>query len=226
MVRSAAAGPFYQSEAAKPGNLMTEMTVFRVLYDQNYLYIGVWCYDSEPDKIIARTVERDNQSIHSDDYIYIAIDTFHDQRNGYIFITNPNGARRDEIVTNNIFQNSNWNGVWICRCSTDSEGWKAEIAIPLKTVSFDPDTDVWGFNMSRTIARKNERGRWTGGSPTIKTFHVSQAGDVVGLENLKQGLGIELSPYFVGRFRNRSSDTSWAGDFGGDARYRITPNLS
>ncbi|HIL68606.1 MAG TPA: hypothetical protein EYG38_01995 [Verrucomicrobia bacterium] len=220
------AGPFYQSESVNLGHMMTELTLFRVLYDDENLYIGVWCYDSQPEGIIARTMERDSTSIMSDDYLYMAIDTFHDQRNGYIFITNSNGARRDEIVTNNIFRNSNWNGVWLSRGSIDSEGWKSEIAIPLKTLSFDPSTEVWGFNISRTIARKNERGRWTGGTPSIKTYHVAQAGDVTGLRELKQGIGLEVSPYFVGRFRDSDSGTSRLGDFGGDVRYRITPNLS
>ena len=105
-------------------------------------------------------MQRDNRSIFSDDYLYMAFDTFHDHRNGYIFVTNPNGARYDQIVSNNIFLNSNWDGVWRAAGSVDKEGWKAELAIPFKSLSFDPRKDVWGFNISRSISRKVERGRW------------------------------------------------------------------
>ena len=192
-LQAPAAGPLWQYDPAT-SEAMSEKTLFRILYDKDYLYIGVWCYDSDPGAINARVMQRDNRSIYSDDYLYMALDTFHDQRNGYIFVVNPNGARYDQIVSNNIFLNSNWDGVWQAGASIDSEGWKAELAIPFKSLSFDPKETTWGFNISRSISRKVERGRWTGAKPNLHTYHVSQAGDIVGLRGLRQGLGIELSP--------------------------------
>ena len=100
-----AAGPLWQYDPL-PGVEMSERTEFRIVYDDQNIYIGIWCFDSEPDKINARVMQRDNRSIFSDDYLYMAFDTFHDHRNGYIFVTNPNGARYDQIVSNNIFLNS------------------------------------------------------------------------------------------------------------------------
>lgn len=69
-----------------------------IIYTQKSLYIGVWCYDSEPDKLVAKAMERDF-AYRRDDNFEIIIDTYHDKRNGYLFITNPNGARRDAMVT-------------------------------------------------------------------------------------------------------------------------------
>ena len=80
-------GPVYEY-VPKSELPMTELTEFRVIYDKDYLYIGVWCYDSDPSKINARIMERD-ASIFSDDNVQVVIDTFHDNRNGYIFMTNP-----------------------------------------------------------------------------------------------------------------------------------------
>ena len=224
-LQAPAAGPLWQYDPAT-SEAMSEKTLFRILYDKDYLYIGVWCYDSDPGTINARVMQRDNRSIYSDDYLYMALDTFHDQRNGYIFVVNPNGARYDQIVSNNIFLNSNWDGVWQAGASIDSEGWKAELAIPFKSLSFDPKKTTWGFNISRSISRKVERGRWTGAKPNLHTYHVSQAGDIVGLRGLRQGLGIELSPYVLGRWRDQGNSSNASADFGTDARYRITPNLS
>ena len=224
-LQAPAAGPLWQYDPAT-SEAMSEKTLFRILYDKDYLYIGVWCYDSDPGAINARVMQRDNRSIYSDDYLYMALDTFHDQRNGYIFVVNPNGARYDQIVSNNIFLNSNWDGVWQAGASIDSEGWKAELAIPFKSLSFDPKETTWGFNISRSISRKVERGRWTGAKPNLHTYHVSQAGDIVGLRGLRQGLGIELSPYLLGRWRDQGNSSNASADFDTDARYRITPNLS
>ena len=70
--------------------------------------------DSEPEKILARTMSRDNFP-DEDDYIFIAIDTFFDRRNGYSFAVNPNGIRYDALITNNSFAGSSWDTIWRCK---------------------------------------------------------------------------------------------------------------
>ncbi len=219
-------GPLTQYEP-RPGEPMSQRTEFRILYDDRRLYVGVWCFDTEPDKIVGRVMEREG-AIWGDDYFLFVLDTFHDQRNGYVFFVNANGARRDGLISDNINENHDWDGIWTARTSRDAEGWKVEVAIPFKTLSFDPNVEVWGFNIDRAIGRAGERGRWVAPSPRFRTGNVSEAGDLTGLRQLKQGLGLEVSPYAVGRFkRGRGiSGTSLSGDFGGDIRYRITPNLS
>ena len=37
----------------------SEPTEFRILYDDDILYIGVWCYDSKPNELVMLTMERD-----------------------------------------------------------------------------------------------------------------------------------------------------------------------
>ncbi len=219
------AGPFYRYDR-NFGEEMSESTRFKILYNEDNLYIGVWAKDSDPSGIKARVMERDSTSIFSDDYVYMALDTFHRQRNGYIFAINPNGTRYDALLTNNLYRNANWDGAWMARTAITDEGWQAEIAIPAKSLSFDPASSVWGFNMSRTIARKNEKGRWTGALPRLWTYHVSEAGDITELEGLNQGLGLEFAPYALGRYQRGDGDTDWLGEFGADVRYRINPNMS
>ena len=219
-------GPLYEY-VPKSELPMTELTEFRVIYNKDYLYVGVWCYDSDPSKINARIMERD-ASIFSDDNVQVVIDTFHDNRNGYIFMTNPNGARRDELISNNVQRNVNWDGVWTVRCRIDQDGWKIEMAIPFKTLSFDPTSSVWGFNLTRSISRKSERGRWSGARPEVRSSNVAEAGDLIGLNGMRQGIGLEVTPYVLGRYSrmDEPSDTDRFGEFGGEVRYRITPNLS
>ncbi|MDP7585507.1 MAG: hypothetical protein QF920_06850, partial [Verrucomicrobiota bacterium] len=59
------AGDFVQDEPGD-GVPMTERTEFRVLYDARALYIGIWCYDSEPEKILARGMTRDDFPMEDD----------------------------------------------------------------------------------------------------------------------------------------------------------------
>jgi hypothetical protein len=219
-------GPLIQYEP-KQNTSASERTEFRVLYDEKNLYLGIWCYDSEPDKIIARLMEREGP-MWLDDGVTIVLDTFHDRRNGYVFFVNPNGARRDGLIIDNVRENHDWDGIWTARSSIDGEGWKLEISIPFMTLGFDPKITTWGFNLQRTIQRRAEESRWSGAEPQFRTGNVSEAGTLTGLRGLKQGLGLEFRPYVLGREKNGTGDSGSSLDFeaGGDLRYRITPNLS
>ena len=220
------AGDFVQDEPGD-GVPMTERTEFRVLYDDRALYIGIWCYDSEPEKILARGMTRDDFPME-DDYIYIAIDTFLDRRNGYNFTINPNGLRYDALINNNSHSSSNWDAIWECKSQISNNGWFSEIAIPFDSIAFSPRNSTWGFNISRTIRRKNERGRWHSEGRHLRTSAMGNAGEIHGLERLANVTKWEVLPYGMGKYRhnNDTGDEKTLGDFGGDISYRLAPNLN
>ena len=107
------------------GGEPTERTEFRIVYDDDALYIGLWCFDRDPDGIIARELGRDG-NVLSEDHVIIVLDPFLDRRNGYEFLTNPNGVRADALITNNVNLNGSWDGIWVVKARIDDEGWKAE----------------------------------------------------------------------------------------------------
>ena len=74
-----------------------QRTDVKLLHDKDNLYVGVMCYDSEPNRILASQMARD-ASLNSDDRISIPFDTFRDQSNAFYFSTNPNGALVDGLV--------------------------------------------------------------------------------------------------------------------------------
>ena len=66
------------------------------------------------------------------------LDTFHDERNGYMFQTNPAGAKFDaQFVNEGREFNLNWDGVWYVESRVTDRGWITEIAIPFKTLRFN-----------------------------------------------------------------------------------------
>ena len=219
-------GPLIQSDPDE-GAQATERTEFRIVYDDRAIYVGVWCYDREPSKIVAREMARDRR-IFSDDWIIIIFDTFLDRRNGYQFATNPNGARTDALITNNTGRNESWDTIWESRVTIDDEGWKAEVAIPFRSLSFDPDAVAWGFNIHRRVKRIGETNRWSGARRHLRSYTISEAGLLVGLEGLRQGVGLDVVPYVLSKLRDErragDTDTEFTGGF--DARYRVTPNLT
>ena len=62
----------------------------------------------------------------------------------------------------------------------------------------------------------------------MRSYYVSEAGKLKGLEGLQQGLGLELNPYILGtQSENKALGTSdFDFEWGGDFRYRITPKMS
>ena len=209
-----------------PGKEMSEATEVRILYDQTALYIGVRCYDRNPSGIQARGRERDGSVLIGDNVTFF-FDTFHDRRNGYAFAVSPDEGRWDALVSNHFNANTDWNGLWEARCRTDDKGWTAELAIPFKTLGYDAKGTVWGFNFSRSIARKGESGRWASPRPETKIHYAGDAGTLTGLRDLPAHLGLEVSPYALARARKeRGRDSSITGDVGLDFRWRISSGLT
>lgn len=219
-------GPLIQYRP-RAGIAMDQQTEFRVAYDSSYLYVAVWCWDTEPNEIVARYMRRDD-SMRPDDYVILVFDTFNDQRNGYWFRFNPNGTRQDALVSNNANINSQWDGIWELKTTVTDQGWFAEAAFPLTTFSFDPDSTEWGLNLSRNLARNSQRGIWASPRLSMRSYYVSEAGKLKGLGDLKQGLGLEFNPYILASsFDDDSAGTSGSEfDWGGDFRYRISPKMS
>ena len=222
--KAAKGGGFRQYDPGR-GTPATERTEFAIVYNQDHFYLGIWCYESDPGGVMARSMNRDRVFTGSD-FLYIFLDTFHDQRNGYVFAVNPTGAQSDALITNNVERNFSWDGIWTSKTQITEEGWFVEIAIPFKTLSFDPGGTVWGFNISRRIRRKGEAVRWTAWRDEVRTHNAVEAGDVTGLHGMRQGRGVEFSPYTTGRYRDANSGDGFTGEGGADLRYRITPSFS
>lgn len=214
------------------GKPATEPTEFYILYDDDNLYIGVLCLDSQPQKIVANQMRRDGVLLN-DDYLEIFIDTYHDHRNAFYFAVNPLGAKRDALIRdqgNNI--NWDWDGIWKANAKKTERGWTAEIAIPFYTLRFQKGQSLsWGINIGRHVARKREESYW---SPILRDYgwygkyKISYFGHLDGLDNLEQGKRVHLMPYIIGGGdqEERGDPFSTSGDLGLDLKYRLTSNLT
>ncbi|MCP4663637.1 MAG: carbohydrate binding family 9 domain-containing protein, partial [bacterium] len=81
------------------GRPASERTDVFVAFTDDALYFGIVCYDRSPEKIIVSDSRRD-ASLRDTDSIQVILDTFRDQRNGFVFGTNPAGIEYDGQVTN------------------------------------------------------------------------------------------------------------------------------
>jgi hypothetical protein len=226
-----AATDFRQQEPL-PGVPATEQTEVRIAYDDQYLYIGAIFHDSEPDKIKAFQKKRD-AILDTDDRFVFILDTYNDQRSAFYFEINPLGLMGDGIlrIGQGTSINRSWDGIWRAWVVQSDKGWSAEIRIPFMTLNFDPNNDTWGVNFLRTIRRKNEETLWSGYQRHQGIARPQDAGKLINLENINQGLGIEAIPYaLLSESRQRTNPEKPKSrevtyNMGGEINYNINPNL-
>jgi hypothetical protein len=210
----------------RPGQPATEKTELRLLYDADNLYVGVTCFDAEPRKIIATQMARD-ADLSVDDRIEILLDTFRDRRNAFYFATNPAGALVDGLVIENGDLNIDWDAIWVVRTQRFDGGWRAEFAIPFKSLGFRAGAASWGFNLSRTIKRKLEEDRWASPRLDVEFQQVSEAGEITGISGVRQGVGLDVRPFAAGRWLHdaQTGNNTVTGKPGLDIFYNLTPSL-
>ena len=210
----------------------SEATELRIAYDAKTLYIGLELFDREPHKIRAAILERGGR-IDKDDNVRIAIDTYFDRKNAYIFEMNPLGTQDDALLTDERTTNWDWDGVYVSEARITPRGWTLEVAIPFTTIRFpEGEAPLMGIAVQRTINRKNEELLFPGIARDYRMgfFQVSQYARLEGLRGIRRGRGIEIKPYVLagaaeappapGRDRR-----TFERQIGGDAKVSLTSSL-
>ena len=214
-------------EGAEP----SERTEVRIAYDDDFIYFGLKMFDSEPDRI-RRTILGREGRIDQDDRVIIALDTYFDRRNAYIFELNPFGTQGDALVTDESQVNWNWEGVYSSEGRITDFGWVLEVAIPFTTLRYSEAAEPrMGVAFYRSIRRKEEEVFWPliGVDFRRHIFQVSQYAELQGLRNLKRQHHIEVKPYgLLGATRPGSAgpDTDVLKDAGVDVKWGLTPNFT
>ncbi|MEO5815169.1 MAG: DUF5916 domain-containing protein [Gemmatimonadaceae bacterium] len=221
----------YDPNEGKESRFKTEV---RVTYDDKNLYVLARMYDPAPDSIISLLSRRDVRT--QSEQLKLVIDSYHDRKTAFQFITNPAGVKRDFYVSNDNNEDDSWDAVWEVATRIDSVGWVAEFRIPFSQIRYAPGKDqTFGLLIVRDIARTGERLSW----PLIKRSvqgYVSQAGELSGIGQLPTPRRLEILPYTVlksstrdfgsprldgGRYSHPNNVT-----VGADLKYGLSSNLT
>jgi len=226
------AGGFTQNEPYN-GRPESQRTEFKILFDDNNLYVAIKAYDSSPDSIVNRLTRRDQQD---GELAGIIIDSFHDLRTGFLFGVSSAGVKYDQMMTNDGQNNdSSWDPNWWVKTSVNSDGWIAEMKIPFSQVRFEKNSgEVWGFDVGRVLYRKNETTYWQH-IPKDAPGLIHMFGELKGLEQIKPRKIFDVTPYAVARtetfqsepenpFKAKGSLSSM--NAGIDAKIGVTNNMT
>lgn len=176
------------------GKPASEKTEIRVLYSEDYLYVGAIAFDSSPDSVMANLFRRDGSE--SSDWIYVNIDSYNDDRTAFTFAANPLGIQKDIMYYDDTSEDVLWDAIWEAKTKILDDGWSVEFKIPFSQLRFTSNTDVqnWGINFQRRIARKGEISFWAR-TPRQESGLVSKFGDLLGLRNIDPPTRLEITPY-------------------------------
>lgn len=179
------------------GREPSERTELRVAFDNSAIYFGVKLFDGEPKKIVSRLSRRDNYA--DSDCFTIQLSPYHDGLTGALFQVSAGGVQRDAIISNDVYTDYSWEGVWESAVGIDGQGWSAEIRIPFSQLRFPASKNhVWGINASRFIHRKNET-VWLHLVKKTDSGTASRMDDLEGIHGIEAGKQLELMPYVVAR---------------------------
>jgi hypothetical protein len=173
------------------GSAPTVKTSFRILWDDEYFYLGAECEDPEP---LTVTLTRRDRSIEGD-FIQFDLDTTYDRRTAYHFQVYASGTQQDGIHFNDTDTSMDWDAAWESAVHREEgKGWSVEIRIPLRVMRIPEGSKRWGFNFYRVTSRRHEEDQWRF-RPNGRNGNVSRLGVLEGLEGIHPVRALELRPY-------------------------------
>lgn len=210
-------------------------TQIRLLYNQDFLYVGAVMHDKEGKKSLRVTSMKRDFEYGASDQFAIGIDGFNDQRNCMIFMTDPYSSQRDLLSADDTVFDIDWDGLWKVRTSRTDSGWVAEFAIPWQTLRYQKNKEnteqIWGINFWRNRRATNELSAW---SPVPRAFSPSRvpyAGRLEGIEPPKtSGSNIRVQPYVLFSSDNYNGSEYYdkhngsSVKVGGELKWAVTPN--
>lgn len=199
-------------------------TVSYLLYDNEGIYFGGFCYERTKDSIATELAGRDG--FGTNDYVGLIFDTYYDKQNGFEYFITPLGEQWDAKMTNDG-EDFSWNAVWKSGAVIHNNGWSFEMFIPYSAIRFGKkDVQNWGLNITRRRRKTEQQYTWNPIDPNVNGF-LTQEGIWTGITNIKPPLRLQFSPYFstyVNHFPTKvAGEKSWTSSVNGgmDVKYGI-----
>jgi len=227
-------------EAWKDAAVMTDLVEFRptvgavekpetktvayLMYNDEGIYFGGFCYERTKDSIATELAGRDG--FGTNDYVGLIFDTYYDKQNGFEYFITPLGEQWDAKMTTNG-EDFTWNGVWESGAVIHPNGWSFEMFIPYAAIRFGKkEVQDWGMNITRRRRKTEQQYTWNPINPNINGF-LTQEAIWTGITNIKPPLRLQFSPYlstYVNHFPARQpGEKKWTSSINGgmDVKYGI-----
>lgn len=208
------------------GSGMTEPTTVKVLYDDSFIYFGFLMHDSLPERMTDALTPRDTYI--NGEWIAVLLDTWNDGRSAFSFEVSLANSQMDSRLNEQGGWDYSWDAVWESGTSRRSDGWSAEIAIPLSCLRFpENEEQAWSVNFQRILSRTSENG-WYMLSSSQQMADLGDFARICGVNGVEGALGLEFRPYTAGRVYEfeDSGESQRSLDAGLDMKMGLTSGIT
>jgi hypothetical protein len=217
-----------------PARIRTECLL---ISDKDNLYIGFRAYDPEPSAIRAHYMDRD--TAFDDDWVFITLDPFMDERRGFQFLANPLGVQMDtllnEVGSGAAVVDETWDAIWNSAGHITADGYEVEMAIPYTSLRFPKSAgeQKWGFQAMRHYPRKFAYFFRATPWNRNRDCMLCENAIIIGFSGATPGRNIEINPTITSR-RSDMRHSFPEGDMqsgkakidsGISTRWGVTPNV-
>jgi hypothetical protein len=172
------------------GEKLVQTTDVRLVYDDRAIYLAFRCRDPEPAKVRSTLSRRDQ--IWNDDWVGLSLDSVGNGQSSYDLFVNAAGVQADILTTASAGENASPDWVWDSAGRRTSDGYEAEIRLPLTSIRFKSGPEVrMGILFWRRVSRLGMSASWPE-VPAGKSFIERHA--ILTLHDLKQPLTLEVIP--------------------------------
>lgn len=204
-------------------------TVAYLMYNDEGIYFGGFCYERTRDSIATELKGRDGYG--ANDYVGLIFDTYNDKLNGFEYFITPLGEQWDAKMNppsmDNNMEDFSWNAVWQSGAVITDSGWSFEMFIPFSAIRFGKkEIQDWGVNITRRRRKTEQQYTWKAIDPNTNGF-LTQEATWKGISNIKPPLRLQFSPYFsvyANHFPiNEPGQKNWTSQVNGglDVKYGI-----
>lgn len=209
------------------GKDISEETSAWMAYDDGHLYFAFRCRDRSPEKIKASMASRD--TIMSDDFVCVNLDSFNDQQALYAFYVNPLGIQADSRFAGGV-EDFSADFVWSSAGRLGADGFTVEIAVPFKSIRYAGGVRVeMAVFFERYISRTTEHGSIPEMDPAKGYAFLSQMRPLE-LGGIRRSTLLEFLPSLVynlqhGQENGRMERRLSRGDLGVSGKLGLTSKL-
>lgn len=193
-----------------------------ILYDDNAVYVSMFCREKSKDSISRELVGRDVIGVN--DFAGVMFDTYMDKINGVGFYVTALGEQYDCKYSLGQ-EDDGWSTVYQTATSIKADGWQFEMRIPYAALRFSKEkVQNWGINFVRRRTKTGQQFMWSPIDPN-KFGLMNQAGVWSNIEDIKAPIRLSFSPYFSTYVQNNAAASSrWKTTVNGglDVKYGIS----
>lgn len=174
------------------GREPTQKTSFKIIYDNNAVYIGAMLYDTAPDSILHELGKRDDGDLNSD-YFRFVIDPYNTRQDAYDF-----GVWASGVQTDSKFSDFTYDAIWESAVKISEQGWCVEMRIPYSAIRFPrKDEQTWGLQVTRSIRRNREFDQWAL-TPKDVPNAINYWGNLKGINKIISPIRLSVTPFISG----------------------------